>query len=628
VSRVASVIMGTACSRCACTDGLSTMLGGKRKHMPLDAASWEQVASIQRPRAGSWTSPLPRVQFDRSSTPMSADFEWCEEALDAASPTVALDGPLGASPTAVVADPDATRRRSREASEATAAKAAAGRGHFLTEQLYASPGSLPPPLSDKERLMRKLRTTATFEMLGKIPRQLVESTGAEAQALRRRLLNGATIVFFTAGYPGKRFVFERARDLGVKSVVLEHPDSWARGLVDEGVIAKFIPIDMSQDAEVVFKQSLEAIRGLAQDSQTLDADGVVTFCELSVPVVARLCEVLALPGHAPVAVDKARDKHWTRAEMKKAGLPSPKNMLLKSAEDLPSAVATVGFPSVLKPISGAASLGVKKVTSEEELKEGYAEVLSELQSLVVSSGALVKNDGSGTGVDANKVMDCTILLEQYLDGSEVDVDVVMSGGDWRYAAVTDNGPTLEPYFNETWAVCPSLLPSAQQKELKDLAINTVKCLGFQDGVFHVELKMTSHGPHLIEVNARMGGGQVHETNLRVWGIDLVEETLFASAGIPSRPYIPSRDPPGGAVAYCDINATKSGTLQNLDFLVPLKSKEGIVWAKPYVPAGSKVVGPQDGLPTWLAEIVVQKGNSREALDYLFHLQESLDPPIV
>ena len=39
-------------------------------------------------------------------------------------------------------------------------------------------------------------------------------------------------------------------------------------------------------------------------------------------------------------------------------------------------------------------------------------------------------------------------LYRYLDGGEVDVDVVMSAGEWRYAAVTDNGPTLEPYFNE------------------------------------------------------------------------------------------------------------------------------------------------------------------------------------
>lgn len=505
-----------------------------------------------------------------------------------------------------------------------------GGAHFLTEQLYASPGQLPAPLpaAERERVLRALRPTATFEMLNKIPPELLDATGAEAQELRRRMLHGATLVFFTAGYAGKRFVFERARQLGVKTVIIEHPDSWARTLVDEGVIAKFIPIDMSQDPAAVFEQSVKAIQNLGQDPKTLDADGVVTFCELSVPVVARLCEVLGLPGHSPLAVDKARDKHWARAEMKKAGLPSPKNTLIKSASELNAAASTVGFPAVLKPISGAASLGVKKVTSQIDLQSSYAEIIAELSTLVVSSGSLQQDDGSGRGVKAENAMDCTILMEQYLDGSEVDVDVVMSNGEWRYAAVTDNGPTLEPYFNETWALCPSLLPSKQQKELKDLAIATVECLGFQDGVFHVECKYTSHGPHLIEVNARMGGGQVHETNLRVWGVDLVEETLLSAAGIPSRPYIPSKDPPGGAVAYCDINAERSGTLQNLDFVEPLQKKDGVVWARPYVQAGTHVVGPQDGLPTWIAEIVVQKATAKTALDYLFQLQSDIKPSIV
>lgn len=576
---------------------------------------------VLRTRVGSWTSPLPRPQVGRGAVPLEADFDWCEEAI---TPRASRSsGPLAAAPASIAADPDA---KGRGVAEASFASPGDRRRHFLTEQLFASPGALPKPLEAAN--LRDLRTTATRELLMKVPQQLVEASSLEGQTLRRRLLSGATIVFFTAGYPGKRFVFERARDMGVKCVIIEHPDSWARGLVEEGVIAKFIPIDMSQEAEVVFEQSLQAIRALGQDPLTREADGVATFCELSVPVVARLCQHLQLPGHSPASVDKARDKHWTRAEMRKAGLPSPKNCLIASAEQLATAAKEVGFPAVLKPISGAASLGVKKVLNMEDLLHSYAEVVAELKSLVVSSGALVKRDDSGAGVDAHKVMDCTILLEQYLDGKEVDIDVVMSGGDWRYAAVTDNGPTLEPYFNETWAVCPSLLPSVQQQELKELAINTLKCLGFADGIFHVEAKYTSHGPHIIEVNARMGGGQVHETNLRVWGVDLVEETLFVAVGIPCRPYIPSREPPGGAVAYCDINATRSGTLQSLDFMKPLKGKEGVVWAKPYLSAGARVVGPQDGLPTWIAEIVVQKGSAKQALDYLFALQNSLDPPIV
>ena len=42
------------------------------------------------------------------------------------------------------------------------------------------------------------------------------------------------------------------------------------------------------------------------------------------------------------------------------------------------------------------------------------------------------------------------MMEQYLDGPEVDVDVVLNAeGDVVYGNVTDNWPTIEPYFNET-----------------------------------------------------------------------------------------------------------------------------------------------------------------------------------
>jgi hypothetical protein len=37
-------------------------------------------------------------------------------------------------------------------------------------------------------------------------------------------------------------------------------------------------------------------------------DGVTTFCEMAVPLVARLAEALGVPGNTPEAVDAARDK--------------------------------------------------------------------------------------------------------------------------------------------------------------------------------------------------------------------------------------------------------------------------------------------------------------------------------
>lgn len=101
-----------------------------------------------------------------------------------------------------------------------------------------------------------------------------------------------------------------------------------------------------------------------------------------------------------------------------------------------------------------------------------------------------------------------MMLEEYLDGTEVDIDVVMTGGQPAYCVVTDNWPTLEPWFNETGDNAPSLMPSLQQKELQKLAVGTLRALGLKMGVFHVEAKYTSRGPRLIEVNSRMGGGQV------------------------------------------------------------------------------------------------------------------------
>jgi len=116
----------------------------------------------------------------------------------------------------------------------------------------------------------------------------------------------------------------------------------------------------------------------------------------------------------------------------------------------------------------------------------------------------------------------------------------------------------------------------------------------------------------------MGGGPVYETNRRCWNTDLVEETLFIAAGLPSRPDVPRE--PLECIANSDINTLKSGRLADLSFLEPLRDREGVISFTPHVSAGEQVVGPLDGLPTWLTELVVTRPTPREALDYLLILE--------
>lgn len=583
----------------------------------VEVKTLEEALKIERPQEGSWVpSPSSRSGFATG---------WASPAPRKSKSTVSEDPDPAVDFDLVIDDGgdshDVPNAKQPELDTDVPAKRVLSRqtSRFEMEQLF-SPHSLPKPLSAdrREDLIRTLLPTATYQMMAKVPRRLLDQADEQSQALRRRLARGATMVFFCAGLQGKRFTFERAAALGIKSVVIDHLDCWASSLVDEGIIAKFVPVDMRQTSEQVFDEALRQIKLLGQDGKTGPVDGITTFVELSVPIVARLCEAMGLPGHRPAAVDSARDKHATRAALKAAGLPYPRNCLIRCEADFDIGAREVGFPAVLKPVSGAASLGVRKVSSFQEMRTCYGEIVAEMKTLVVCSGALVKNDGNKDALQAEGMVDLTVLMEQYLDGSEVDVDIVMSDGEWRYAAVADNGPTLEPYFNETWAVCPSLLPKEQQVELKQLAVNCVKSLGFTSGVFHVECKYTSKGPQLIEVNARMGGGQIHETNMRTWGVDLCEETYFAALGIPSRPKVPKM--PLSAVAYCYVNASKSGIVKDLRGMEGLRQRPGVVWAKPLVRQGAKATGPQDGLPTWLADLLVTRPTSKEALAFLKELE--------
>lgn len=590
------------------------------------------MPTSSNPRSGCWASPAPapspvgtwsRKVSDAETTPASPmDFDiTIQEVIhekDQLGPRRHVSEAMGVAPSS-----------KEQPHKALPTKAD---GDFRLVQML-SPAAVRPSMSPQERekskhdqverAIQKLKPGMTVnEKVAAVPRRLLVMRGPDGQGLRRAVLRGSTIVWFTTGYEGKRFVYERAQALGVRSIVLESSDSWSKDMLRDGIISKFVPIDMSQSIDGVYAQAFNAIQRLRQDPTVGEIDGIATVVELSVPLVSRLAEALNLPGHNPDAVDLARDKWSTRGALVEAGLPTPPYCAIDRKEDLEKAARKVGFPAVLKPRGGAASLGVKKVASKADLLSVYEEVRQELSSLVVSSGALVKGDEANNGgVKADEAIDLSLLLEKYLDGDEVDVDVVMSEGEWKYAAVSDNGPTLEPYFNETWAVSPSLLSREKQVALKELAIGSVKALGFTDGVFHVECKYTSIGPHLIEVNARMGGGPVYATNLRTWNVCLVEETIFAAVGIPSRPDVPRE--PHQCIANSDVNALKSGKLLDLKFLDPLRGREGVVSFSPHVGVGEEVCGPSDGMPTWLVEIVVAKPTPREALDFLFQLESEV-----
>lgn len=421
------------------------------------------------------------------------------------------------------------------------------------------------------------------------------------QRARRDALKGKRIVLVGAGYEGKKPIFERARELGVDVILLDHPGSWAN---DPRYVAEFIPIDSAKPAEAL-ALAREKLRRSARKNGKID--GIRSFWEDDIVLTADLAAELGLAYHSPQAARSARSKFETQEVLARAGVPAARRTIVKNLSTVADvrsrealvasfrqAAAKVGFPAVLKPVSGAAAIGTEKVSSLEEAVAAYRRI-----------SALINSD-----TDPIFALNSDLLLMQYLDGPEYDVDIVMSAGRATYVSVTDNKPTREPSFLATGSRLPSTLTAEQQAQARTQAVDSAAALGLTDGVIHLEGKYTSEGPRLIEANARMGGAYVRDWNQHVWGVDLVEEDLMSAAGIPGRPFKPARP-----IIHLDgdfINSDKPGVIKVLELPEEARKLPGFVRFRMVKQVGDRITTDEGGGYVRVAMLEVGGQDAAEA----------------
>ncbi len=427
--------------------------------------------------------------------------------------------------------------------------------------------------------------------------------GPAGEELRRSLLVGARIGVIEPGYATKRYLYERARGYGVELVLVGDPSSWARTLVAEGTAMEFVATDTSGEPDEAARTVLAA---LGREGERLD--GVFTFWEDAVPATARIAEALRLQGFPRSAADAARSKLRTLEVSRAAGLPTPRFVRLEGPESLAGASAQVGFPAVIKPVFGSDALGCLRADDAEMLEAGYARV----SALITPELNAIFQQG------------CDLMLEEYLDGTEFDVDIVLSGGDCVFTGISENWATEEPYFVETGMHSPSSHPPERLAAITDLCVRTALALGFRDGVLHAEAKDTSHGPRLLEMNARLGGGVIADIHRLVTGVDLVEQQLLLAAGLPAAPVAHRR--PAAGVTMVSLHASHSGTLTHTNWLEHLAGDPSVIQHDVLVEPGQPVTAAADGFPTAIAELTVFADDAPAACEKALAMVSELELP--
>ncbi|MEO3814907.1 ATP-grasp domain-containing protein [Sphaerisporangium sp. B11E5] len=309
---------------------------------------------------------------------------------------------------------------------------------------------------------------------------------------------------------GRLFV-RRARDLGLRPVLLTEDPSRYRFGGDEPEILRAPTGDVAEVAA--------ACRGLAGTAGPLA--GVGTSSDYYVEVAAAVAARLGLPGGDAAAIEATRDKERQRNRLRDGGVPVPRFAAVSTADEAAAAVAGIGTPVVVKPVTGSGSRGVRLCVSAEEAVR-YADKLLGV-----------------TADERGRPVPRRVLVERYVPGEEYSVEVF---GELA-VGVTRKHLGSPPTFVEVGHDHPADLAREDEEALCAAALAAVSRLGLSFGPAHAELRLGADGPVIIEVNPRLAGGWIPRLVHEATGVDLVMETVRAFAGRP-----PRRSPRPPAVA--------------------------------------------------------------------------------
>ncbi|MBQ9805817.1 MAG: ATP-grasp domain-containing protein [Clostridia bacterium] len=341
--------------------------------------------------------------------------------------------------------------------------------------------------------------------------------------MKKLLIIGASILQLPA--------IKRAKELG-----------YYVGVIDYDPKAIGIPY-----ADGYFNVSTIDIEGVTKTAKEFCPDGIMTLAtDMPMRSIAAATEALGLPGISFDTAIKSTDKAEMIRAFEANRVEHPWYYVLTSPRELESVIEKITFPCVTKPTDNSGSRGVMLVHDREELREAVA---------------YSSENGRGGSV----------IVEEYLKGPEVSVEIITLNGEPHVLNVTDKLTTGAPHFVEMGHNQPSMLKPEDLEKIRDLACRAVKAVGIANGPAHVEIILTANGPRMVELGARMGGDCIttHLVPLST-GVDMIEATIRLSCN--ETPDIEQKFLKGSAIRYFK---PKAGVIKAIHGVEEAKTIEGV-----------------------------------------------------
>jgi biotin carboxylase len=312
---------------------------------------------------------------------------------------------------------------------------------------------------------------------------------------------------------------------------------------------QYVASDQVTHVVVDTADALALARVAADLTAVAPLGAVLSSSEYFVSAAARLAVHSGLSAPDPGAVDRCRDKARQRRAL--AVMPgSPGFVECLEVRQAAEAAVRLGGDVVVKPCQGSGSEGVRACSGPEEAASWAERLLAR------------RTNERGAPVSPR------ILVEQRVAGPEYSVEL-LNGRPWGVTAKHLGGA---PYFVETGHDFPAGLDRAQWDAVTGTAEEALKILGLGRGPAHVELRLTTGGPVVIEVNPRLAGGMIPRLIELATGHDLIAAVVEGAMGRAAGP-VPQ---PKRHASIRFLTAGVEGRVRSIDGLASARTTPGVV----------------------------------------------------
>lgn len=376
----------------------------------------------------------------------------------------------------------------------------------------------------------------------------------------------------------------------------------AAGLLQVPVIRKaremgYYVIAVDDDAEAPgMKMADKAIvpGGLMNEEKLVaiakgeQVDGVIHPCsEVAMNVMGRINDELHLNGVTREAAVRATNKHLMREAFEAYGAPSPKSYCADNVEEGYRLFQCIGGKGILKPSRNSGSRGIAEIEPGLSF-EAFAALFERSKE---------------------ESRDASVMIEQFVEGPEFSVEIIVWNGQVNVLQVTDKKTTEAPYFVELGHSQPSTFADSIVEKVKQAAVAGVKALRVNNCACHAEVKVQDGRSYIMEIGARLGGDFISTelTHLST-GIDMVAAAIDVALGIEPN-LEPVAEPKGVAIRYF---TPKPGVVRAIEG-VELLHRPEVYDAEIYVKPGDRVKEVKSSLDR-SGHVIVTAATAREAVE--------------